>query len=71
MTEHLLITVTDAADRLSISRSKMYELLATGAVPSVHIGRSRRIPVDALEAYVEGLWEDGDEPQAKSRRLLA
>ncbi len=50
-----LLTVEEAAARLSIGRTMMYELLSTGAVESVTIGRLRRVrPVD-LEAFVAGL----------------
>jgi excisionase family DNA binding protein len=51
----LLLTVPDAAAALSISRSKLYELLTAGLVPSVRIDGSRRIPLQALEAYVASL----------------
>jgi excisionase family DNA binding protein len=47
-----LLTVVDAAHRLSISRSKLYELLADGELPSVRIGRTRRIATSALEEFV-------------------
>ncbi len=46
-----------AAAVLAISRSKLYELLAAGAVRSVRIDGSRRVPVAALEMYVAGLLE--------------
>lgn len=49
----LLLTAAQAAALLSISRTTLYELLASGAVESIHIGRSRRVPVDALHAFVE------------------
>jgi excisionase family DNA binding protein len=48
----LLLTVPEAAAALAISRSKLYELIAAGLVRSVRIDGSRRIPVEALEAYV-------------------
>ena len=48
----LLLTVPEAAAALAISRSKLYELLAAGVVRSVRIDGSRRVPVEALEAYV-------------------
>lgn len=48
-----LITVTEAAERLGLSRSKMYELLAAGEMPSVRIGRTRRIDTEDLVAFVE------------------
>jgi len=62
----LLLTVPDAAAALSISRSKLYELLAAGLVRSVRIDGSRRIPFQALEAYVASLiaQEASDVPAA-------
>jgi excisionase family DNA binding protein len=48
----ILLTVAEAAEALAISRSKLYELLAAGAVASLRIDGSRRVPVAALEAYV-------------------
>lgn len=47
-----LLTVPEAAVALAISRSKLYELLAAGLVRSVRIDGSRRIPVEALDAYI-------------------
>jgi excisionase family DNA binding protein len=47
-----LLTVVEAARELGISRSKLYELLADGELPSVRIGRTRRIAVSALEEFV-------------------
>ena len=46
----LLLTVPEAAEALAISRSKLYELLASGAVDSILIGGSRRIPL-TLRVY--------------------
>jgi excisionase family DNA binding protein len=51
----LLLTVPEAAQALAISRSKLYELLATDAVASIRIDGSRRIPLSALEEYVSRL----------------
>lgn len=51
----LLLTVPEAAETLSISRSKLYELLNSGVIASVRIDGSRRIPLTALEAYVSQL----------------
>jgi len=48
-----MLTVVEAARRLAIGRSTVYELLASGALESVHIGRLRRIPVDSLIEFVE------------------
>lgn len=41
----LLLTVTEAASLLSLGRSKTYELVRAGVIPSVRITGSRRIKV--------------------------
>jgi excisionase family DNA binding protein len=51
----LLLTVAEAAERLGLGRTKVYELLARGEIASVRIGAARRVPASALEAYVERL----------------
>jgi excisionase family DNA binding protein len=53
--DKMLLTPEEAAEALSIGRSKLYELIGCGALESVRIGGSRRIPVDALERFVEAL----------------
>ena len=53
----LLLTVVDAAKLLAISRTKLYELLNSRAIDSVYIGRSRRIRLVDLEAFVDSLIE--------------
>ena len=60
--EILLLTPEEAAKRLSISRSSVYELISKGSLESVTIGRSRRIPSAALKEFVEHLrLEDSDQ----------
>jgi excisionase family DNA binding protein len=49
----LLLTVTEASQVLAISRSKLYELLNSGHLPSVHIGRSRRIRMKDVQDFVD------------------
>lgn len=53
--EKLLLTPEEAAQTLGIGRSKVYELLRAGSLGSVRIGASRRIPVEALRAYITAL----------------
>jgi excisionase family DNA binding protein len=48
----LLLTITEASQVLAISRSKLYGLLNSGNLPSVHIGRSRRIRMKDIEKFV-------------------
>lgn len=49
----LLLTVTEACQILAISRSKFYELLNSGGIPSMRIGRSRRIRIKDIEDFVD------------------
>ena len=48
-----LARADEAARQLGIGRSLLYELLADGQVESIHVGRLRRIPADALAAYID------------------
>ncbi|RZQ64372.1 helix-turn-helix domain-containing protein [Amycolatopsis suaedae] len=50
-----LLTVEAAARRLSIGRTTMYALIKTGQILTVRVGRLRRVPADALTAYVRQL----------------
>lgn len=51
----LLLTPEQAAAQLQIARRRIFEMIADGTLPSVKIGKSRRITRAALEAYVRGL----------------
>ena len=42
--DKLLLTPIEAATALGIGRSKVYELMQTGQLQSVHIGACRRVP---------------------------
>ena len=56
----ILVTPEEAAAALRIGRTRMYALLAEGAVVSVQIGHSRRISVRALEDFVRRLHRDSE-----------
>ncbi len=51
----LLYRPEEGAQMLGVSRATLFELLSTGELESVKIGRSRRIPRAALEDYVSRL----------------
>ena len=53
--DSLLLRPAEVAERLSLSRSMVYELLLRREIESVLIGRSRRIPLEALIAYIDRL----------------
>jgi len=50
-----LLTVEEAARRLSLGRTTLYALLKDGQITSVRIGRRRRIPISAVAAYANHL----------------
>jgi excisionase family DNA binding protein len=50
--DRLLLRPAEAAEAIGIGRSKVYELLARGDLPSIRIGSSVRVPLDALRAWI-------------------
>jgi len=48
----LLVTVNQAAEILSLSRSSIYQLIWTEQLMPIRIGRSVRFSVDQLEHFV-------------------
>lgn len=55
MPSSLAFKVEEAAQELNISRATMFELIRRNEVESIKIGRSRRVPAEALVAYIERL----------------
>jgi excisionase family DNA binding protein len=53
VSERLLVSTAEAAQRLGIGRTLLWRLLQTGELPSMHIGDRRLIAVADLEAFVE------------------
>jgi len=54
----LLLTVEEAGRTMRAGRSTVYELIKSGELESVKIGRIRRIPVDAVQTYVTSLRQE-------------
>jgi excisionase family DNA binding protein len=55
MQQPILVTVEDAAEMLSIGRTAAWELVRKRKIRSVKIGRARRIPMAAIQEYVDNL----------------
>lgn len=51
--EKLLISTTEAAHALSISRPHLYTFLDSGELASISLGKRRLIPVVALREWVD------------------
>lgn len=62
MRPRLLLTVLEAAEVLGVGRSTMYELIRTGQVEVVHLGRCARVPAAALHEFVERLRAGSTDP---------
>jgi excisionase family DNA binding protein len=50
--ERRVYNVLEAAAVLGIGRSKLYELMASGEIRTIHIGRLRKIPVAAIDEFL-------------------
>jgi excisionase family DNA binding protein len=53
--DEVLLTAAEAADVLKIGRSKLYELMAHGAITSVKLGRCRRFRRSDVDRFICGL----------------
>lgn len=56
--ERVLITVEAAAELLSIGRTTMFALIKAGHIPTVRVGRLRRIRASAIRDYIDQLTSD-------------
>ncbi|QKW51924.1 helix-turn-helix domain-containing protein [Streptomyces buecherae] len=52
MRDEKLSTVADVMARLKLGRSTVYDLIRSRRLPSITIGRCRRIPARALRDYI-------------------
>lgn len=52
-TGRLLLTIPECALALGIGRTLCYELVLRGELPSITLGRARRIPAASLQAFIE------------------
>jgi excisionase family DNA binding protein len=55
-----LLRVEEAAEWLGLGRTTAWSLVYRGVLPSVTIGRSRRVPMAALQAFVDRLVEEAE-----------
>ena len=53
-----VLRVEEAAELLRIGRSAVYDLIRTGRLRSFKVGRSRRIPRDAIADAIAYLTEE-------------
>jgi excisionase family DNA binding protein len=50
--ERLLLRIPEVAEVLGIGRTKIYEMIATGELPTVRFGRAVRVSVNTLQKWI-------------------
>ena len=53
--ENFLLKIPEVMARLAVGQTKVYELMSSGELRSVKVGRSRRVPNDDLERFMAEL----------------
>ena len=53
--ETVLLKIPEVMRRLGVGQTKVYELMTSGELGSVKVGRARRVPSDELERFMAEL----------------
>lgn len=65
MEQPLTVSVSEAAQRIGVGRGTAYALVRSGELASITYGkRSRRVPVAAIEQYVQRALEGSTSERA-------
>ena len=59
ITDRRLLRIEDVAERLAVSRSMAWKLIAYGDLPAVRIRRAVRVRPADLDAYIAGAVREG------------
>jgi excisionase family DNA binding protein len=54
------LTVAEVAEIMRVSKMTVYRLVHSGEMPAVRVGRSFRVPQDALDHYLATAYIEGD-----------
>ena len=68
MNAPLTYTDADVASLLRVSKRTVFRLRKSGALPAVYIGRSVRIPAEALTQFLEGAGQIRTEKETEDKR---
>lgn len=58
-----LLRVDEVCSRLTLGRTRVYELIQSGELPSLRVGAARRVPAAALEQFITDRMEGKDWPR--------
>jgi excisionase family DNA binding protein len=53
METKLLLSPDETCEMIGVRRSTLYQMLDAGEIPSIRVGRLRRIPLDRLRAWID------------------
>ncbi|WP_066465945.1 helix-turn-helix domain-containing protein [Sanguibacter suarezii] len=54
------LTVSEVAEVMRVSKMTVYRLVHSGELPAVRVGKSFRVPQDALTSYLAAAYIEGD-----------
>lgn len=54
------LTVSEVAEVMRVSKMTVYRLVHAGELPAVRVGKSFRVPQDALTNYLAAAYIEGD-----------
>ena len=57
--QRLFLRIPEVAETAGIGRILIYELIATGVLPTIRVGRAVRISVSTLQKWVEAREQQG------------
>ena len=57
----MTLSVSEVAEKLGISKPKVYDLIHEGDLPSIHVGKKIVIPTEALIGWLSGGVSNGKE----------
>ena len=57
--QRLLLRIPEVAETLGLGRTKIYEMIATGELPTIRFGRAVRVSVSTLQKWVEEREQQG------------
>jgi excisionase family DNA binding protein len=70
--DKLLLKPSEVSELTGMGKSKTYELIAAGVIPSVRIGKSVRVPAERLRRWIDELQSDsGAKENNTTRRIVA
>ena len=58
LSEVRFLTVAEVASIMRVSKMTVYRLVHSGEMPAVRVGRSFRVPEDAVDSYLRGSFVD-------------